>query len=120
CPLGRGVDRAHHRQAAVDPAQSRRLAAELHLRHRSRHADRLGAAFLRVMLAARTERAHARASGARGAPDHDGNLLGSGRVWSTNARPNGCGWLTKGDVMRLEKLPAPQAERYATLECPDF
>ena len=67
-------------KTARHPAQSRRLAAERHLRRRPRHADRVGAAFLRRLLAARAERAHARAGRARGAAGHGRDLLGSGRA----------------------------------------
>jgi acetylornithine deacetylase/succinyl-diaminopimelate desuccinylase-like protein len=60
--------------------QSRRLIAERHLRDRSRHADRLGASFLRVLLAACAERAHADAGRARGIAGDGRALLGSRRA----------------------------------------
>ena len=81
-PLGaldRRLDRGNHRQDAGHPAQSRRLAAQRHLRRRSRPADDLGSAFLCRLLAARAQRAPARPGGARGAAGDGRDLLGPRR-----------------------------------------
>ena len=86
--LDRGLDRGDDRQDAGDPAQSRRITAERHLRRGPRPADGLGAAFLCLVLAARAERAHAGAGGARGAARHGRDLLGLGRSRRTDGPMN--------------------------------
>ena len=61
-PVGqvrRGLDREDRRPEAQHAAQSRRLAAQRGVHRHPGHADRVGAAFLRRLLAARAQRAPA-------------------------------------------------------------
>ena len=76
--LGRGVDRAHHRAEAGDPAESRRLAAERRVRRHARPADGVGAALLCVVLASTRRTSTCSRRWCARAADHDGALLGSG------------------------------------------
>lgn len=59
--VGFGIDRAHHGEEADALAQSRRLAAKRMLHRNAWHANGMGAAFICIMFAARTQRARARA-----------------------------------------------------------
>ena len=77
-PMGGRIDPAHDRQGAGAAAVCRRLDAKRCLGRHARHADHMGAAFLRRLLAARPERARARFVDAR-RPGNDGRpVLGSG------------------------------------------
>src|SRR5437868_4635863 len=75
----RALDRTDRRAEAQHAAQSRRLAAQRGVHRHSRHADRVGAAFLRRLLSACAQRAPAGAGGARRAAADDRPLLGSRR-----------------------------------------
>src|SRR5262249_38422332 len=55
--MGSGLDRAHRRKKARDPAEHGRRLAERRVRRAARHADRVGTAFLSGLLPARAERA---------------------------------------------------------------
>src|SRR5262249_62341330 len=75
----RALHREHRRPEAAHAAQPRRLAAQRGVHRHPRHADGVGAAFLRCLLAACAERAPAGAGGARGPAADDRHLLGPGR-----------------------------------------
>ena len=93
--LGGRLDRVDLGQDRRRAAQPGRLAAQRRVRRAARPADHLGAAFLRVMLAARAQRTHPGSRLARGARNHDRPVLGPRRP--RHAGPLSGGGQQQGD-----------------------